>query len=259
MFTNFQLKFIKPEFYDIEIWDDYLDKKFIYITEKILFYARFNQMYKYVKYSNNLIVFEFPFDFWDAPKFLFSNSDIDTQIKVRIKNFMKRLKKCDFVIEIKPSKSLNNSQFYILSQSILENENIDKGKYLSEIVVICRMTENLAKLKEETTQFIVKLILTKIKYRLEHIHESDFNSALLQIIQRIELIPLLKSQIKNLSISMDEFDIFSIMSKVVIDKVTEEFMKINEAVVYFKIVMSSNPYIKYALKCKIADIRREFD
>lgn len=250
MLKNLQLKFIKEEYFDLEIWDDYLDKKFEYIIEQIILNSRFKN------FSELYQTFEMTFNIFDAPKFSFSNSDIDTQIKIKIRNFIDRLRKCDFIVNISNSKYLDKIDHSFLTLSILENNDIDKSRYLNNLVIQCKMTENLVNLRNETLNFIIKLILSKIKYKILHVHESDINTGLLEVIQKIYLKPLLKLNIKNLGLSLNEFNIYFIINKTIKNIVREEFMKIENAT-NLEFIMSSNPYIKYSVKFKMEEFYKD--
>ena len=74
MIKNLKPKFIKSGSYEsLEIWDRYLDQKYLYITEKLIFSARFRNfpsLYTNTIFSKSLNnydegkTFEIPFDFF---------------------------------------------------------------------------------------------------------------------------------------------------------------------------------------------------
>lgn len=274
MLKNLKPKFIKSGSLNenLENWDRYLDKKYVYITEKIVFHGRFKNFF--LPYINSVFlksdiinnyenkVFELIFDFFDSPKLSFSNSEIDTLIKIKIKNFYEKLKQNSFILEIFCPESVGQIDHSFLSQSLINNENINNGKYFTNITIRCIMTKELTELRSETTNFVVKVILKEIKYKILNIKESEVNFGLLEFIQRIDLIPLLVPTIKNLNLYIEEFDIFSIINNDVMSIVEKNFIDaFNDKgnVSYFKFVMSSKPYIKYSVKFKVGDFYKDMD
>lgn len=267
------MKILKPKFIkdnspekNLEIWDRYLDEKYVYIIDKLLFCARFRNfpnildtVFTNLEISKEGRNFEVTFDFFDAPKNSFTNTDIDILIKNKIKNFYNKLKENNFILEIFPSYSTHHS---FLSNSLInQSENIDRGNYLTNIIIKSLMTKELADLRSETTSFIVKVIMKEIRYKIGNVQESEVNFGLLEFIQRIDLLTLMKPHVKSLNLSMEEFNIFYIINREVINKVESLFMEFfeNNEVSYFKFVMSSKPYIKYSVKFKVGDFYKDID
>lgn len=274
MLKNLKPKFIKSDspLEKFEIWDRYLDEKYIFITEKIIFDARFRNfpnVFSNTIYAETLgnrseegKIFELTFDFFDAPNLSFSNSENDIIIKNKIKKFYERLKQNNFIINIECPESVGKIDHSFLTKSLIErSENINNSKYFTNILIRCIITKELSELRTETTNFIVKVILKEIRYKVTNIKETEVNFGLLEFIQRIDLIPLLKKYIKNLNLSIEEFDVNRIINNNIINKVKREFMDAlsENEVSYFNFVMSSKPYIKYSVKFKVGDFYRDMD